>query len=248
MYERTHFLVSVLPSSYVLPSHTCNHKAAPHTSSPYNNHRYPVSAQRNNASIPDSAWVKSIWGNNIKHGVVGHVPGWAGWASLQTDLTEEEKELAHGPTLTLQLYNKADLGGVRLGCKYIEANKKAINSIIMAKRDTGSAVGDAKCGGISVGRILSFISHVAPGSREDELIADVEWFDTPAGNQHFNRELKCPVVKRAVRRDAGGDFYPLSAISPTKLMLVPHIPHNNELWQVLHTDSDFIVRYMPPAP
>ena len=148
--------------------------------------------------------------------------------------------------MIVNIFNKAELGGITFGCKHIEYTKKAVNSIIMVARDTGNSEKDKHCGGISVGRVLSFISHIAPGSNSSDaptLIADVEWFDTPVGDAHFNKQINCPVVKRSTRKDPGGDFYPVVDIYPTKLALVPHIPASNSLWQVLHTDSDFIRRF-----
>ena len=199
------------------------------------------------SNIQDSKWVKALLGTkNIQSEQPGYFPGWKVWSNKQTGLSTLDKCLVQGPTLIVDIFNKAELGGVTLGCKHIESTKKAVNSIIMVARDTGDHEKDKQCGGISVGRILSFISHMAPGSSTSDsptLIADVEWFDTPVGDRHWNKQINCPVVKKSTRKDPGGDFYPVVDIYPTKLMLVPHIPESNSLWQVLHTDSDFIRRF-----
>jgi len=146
-----------------------------------------------------------------------------------------------GPRNVLNIYNKGSLGGVNFGCKHIERNKKAVNSIIMAPRE------DKICGGIYVGRILSFISHMPPGCKPTDhptCILDVEWFEVPSGSKpHFNASINCPVVSRTTKSDPGGNFWPFLSISPTKLMLLPYIPKDESLWQVCHTDSDFIERF-----
>ena len=71
-------------------------------------------------------------------------------------------------------------------------------------------------------------------------VANVEWFKILPGN-HMNAELGCPVVCKQIQSDPEGNFWDMTQIIPTKVILAPHLTYP-DMWQVLHVDSDFLTR------
>ncbi len=143
---------------------------------------------------------------------------------------------------------RAEYNGVKLVSERLEVNKKAADSIIMAKRHSPNE-GDPK---IDVGRIQAFIHNIIPGTEEEEAwIVSAAWFDHPRRQEErMNVEINCPVVMNAKKDYPSGNYWPLTEIAPTKLILAPYITCRNgnwcvkdDRWQVLHTASDFITRF-----
>ena len=63
------------------------------------------------------------------------------WGGLQ-QLGPEEIALCQGPSLEVHEFCIANLNGIKLGCEHVEANTKAVNSIVLVKRGTD----DERCG------------------------------------------------------------------------------------------------------
>ena len=165
---------------------------------------------------------------------------WKEWAALHSSLTEEEKELAKGPRRHITMYGRAEIRSVTFAAESVEHNKKATDSIIMIK--TGSAL----CGGAEFGRIKSFMEVLNPGSLTvKSSLASVAWFKVPpmsAARLDWNEVIACPVVFKSYKSDPLGNFWDVSGIVPTKIILVPHHVHKENMWQVLHADSDFLTK------
>lgn len=151
-----------------------------------------------------------------------------------------QRRMTRGPDRFITMYNKVEINGVQFGCKDIEENQKAKNSIVMLRRDEG----DKTCGGIHVGRVHSFIVSKAPGTGEEVNILDARWFKEPAGEASWDTDLRCPVVFRDFKpRDPSGDYWRLEDMPAVKLILAPHLDDpGKKKWQVLHVHSDFVAR------
>eukprot|EP00955_Chlamydomonas_euryale_P001247 14597-Chlamydomonas_euryale.AAC.2 len=105
--------------------------------------------------------------------------------------------------------------------------------------------------GIEVGRVQSFYNVRLPHSgtlgegptdhNEHMYLASVKWFATTPAHGANHSAIGCPSVKRTIYNDPDGNYWELGSIIPTKLGLAPHLTNRN-LWQVVHTDSDFMKR------
>ena len=155
------------------------------------------------------------------------VDGWRSWALLTPGLTEEELKMAAGPPLYATLFARADISGVRFTTKGVEGKRKAKDSVVMIRHLS------QLCGGAEFGRVQMFLEVQKPGLTEATAkIANVEWLKILPGN-HMNAELGCPVVSRQIRSDPEGNFWDVTQIIPTKVILAPHLKQPAMCWQVL---------------
>ena len=146
--------------------------------------------------------------------------------------------MSQGPPFTVWLYDRADVCGVKFTSSRVEGKRKAKDSVVMIRTES------PLCKGAEFGRALRFIRFKATGTAVDEghmNVAVVAWFKQPAPPLDWNAEIKCPCVLKQYRSDPDGNYWDLHNIVPTKIIMAPHL-RNENVWQVLHVDSDFLTR------
>jgi len=152
-------------------------------------------------------------------------------------LTADQLEMAKGPDTCIKKYYRAEIKGVKFCSSELEGHKKARDSIIMIDSEV------AECGK-EFGMINRFYEiNNPPGSSIDtSYVADVKWYKAAPSGQGMNKQIQCPVVSKLFQSDPLGNFWDLTAIVPTNIMMVPHLKRRTDFWQVLHVDSDFMKR------
>ena len=164
------------------------------------------------------------------------LPGWATWAKDQ-GLSNHQVQLCHGPGPIqhpiVQLFDRLELGCVKLTGSKQESKLKAKNSVVM--------IHDGRK--YQVGRVRRFFAHTSPGhshvndaAAEDvegrAQNADVDWYaetnrsvpGAPLGVDAMDSALDCPVVRRGHVKDIMGNFWACEGLVRCKLALIlaPH--------------------------
>lgn len=158
--------------------------------------------------------------------------------------------MASGPRLRLYNCKWVKVNNVKFTSATSEARRKvASNSVVAIELDDTQG----NPAGHEFGRVQHFFLHEAPGGEscnhneaawpEWHCIADVTWFKRlSAAGQGLNKSINCPVVSKTASDDPNGSWWTVRGLVPTNFSLAPHASNDN-VWQVLHIDSDFATRH-----
>lgn len=163
--------------------------------------------------------------------------GWPKWA-VDHNLSEDIVDMAVSfKSRCVYSFDRASIKGVKFAVKRLEDLKKSKDSIVMIADDSAPT-------SRQWGRVNRFLQTSYPGSRKELLIVQGSWYKCASRQESMNTAINCPVIRRDFEGVDKGQFWPLAAVIPVSVCLVPYInPRNgvinNRLWQVLAVHPDF---------
>ena len=135
-------------------------------------------------------------------------------------------------------FDRARMKGVKFTAKRLEDLKKSRDSIVMIPDDSAPT-------GRQFGHVSRFLKTTYPGSNRELLVVQGSWFkQAPVTVPSINPAIQCPVISKDFEPERKGVFWPLAAVFPVSIGLLPFVhpvtgEGNDNLWQVIGNHPDF---------
>ncbi|KAL3134392.1 hypothetical protein ABBQ38_006453 [Trebouxia sp. C0009 RCD-2024] len=149
---------------------------------------------------------------------------WYAWGKQQPTSCEQAQRLCYGPKLSVEVFDRATIQGVRFSTTKTEGKKKSRESVVLMKYE----------GKLWAGRARFFLVHTPPGIHPSPdsgvLIAHVKWYNDVSAREQATTVFGCPVFRTSFKAGKGTcNLWPIDKLAPCQLGAVYHKKRKNRL-------------------